>query len=457
VGWRAWVILLFWSSRAQAGSAAAVSPSSPLSDLVETARQAVVHVRAVVPDFSHSGGGTNAVLSVGSGFFVDRGGLLVTNEHVIHDAVDIRVRLFDGRELPACVAGLDLLTDIALLAVKSARPVPELAMGDSDKVRAGDPVVAIGSPFGFSHSTTAGIVSATDRVIDRAEWRGESRTTSVPNNGGYAFFIQTDALINVGNSGGPLVDQSGRVIGVNSAFWGRAQTAQGVGFAIPINIVKMLLPRLRQQGEAPRSYLGVQSQSVDSALARGLGVPTTGGALIAGVDPGSPAEAGGLEPGDVVTVWDGHSIQGAEEFKIYAQLTLPGARVRLSILRNGKQTEHVLSMRPAPEGKPALSALGCRNATPPPPLPDGFEVVEQPAGRNKGLPNNRAVRVSKVSGGAAVDAGLQVDDIILRVGRTPVGTTTELRKALGAFPASRPVPLLMRRDGADFWRALPRQ
>lgn len=455
MGWRVWVVLTFWSARAQAGPAAAVSPAAPLGELVETARQAVVHVRAVIPDVGRSGSGTNAVLSVGSGFFVDRGGLLITNEHVIHDAVDIRVRLFDGRELPACVAGLDLLTDIALLSIKSPRPLPELPMGDSDKVRAGDPVVAIGSPFGFSHSATAGIVSATDRVIERSE--GQGHAAAVPNNGGYAFFIQTDALINVGNSGGPLVDQAGRVIAVNSAFWGRAQTAQGVGFAIPINIVKMLLPRLRQQGEAPRSYLGVQSQNVDSALARGLGVPTTGGALIAGVEPGSPAEAGGLEPGDVVTIWDGHSLQGAEEFKIYAQLTMPGARVRLSVLRNGKQTEHVLTMRPAPEGKPALSALGCRNATPPPRLPDGFEVVEQPAGRSKGLPNNRAVRISKVSGGAAVDAGLQADDIILRVGRTPIGTTAEMRKALDAFPANRPVPLLLRRDGADFWRALPRQ
>jgi S1-C subfamily serine protease len=124
--------LMFWSGRAQAGPAAAVSPAGPLNDLVETTRQAVVHVRAVVLDIGHSGSGTNAVLSVGTGFFVDRGVLLITNEHVIHDAVDIRVRLFDGRELPACVAGLDLLTDIALLSVKSSRPVPELAMGDSE-------------------------------------------------------------------------------------------------------------------------------------------------------------------------------------------------------------------------------------------------------------------------------------------------------------------------------------
>ncbi len=452
---RVWEVLLVGALWAYAEQAAAGTPAS-LSELVETARQAVVHVRAVVPDAGRGGSASNAVLSVGSGFFVDRGGTLITNEHVIHDAVDIRVRLFDGRELPACVAGLDLLTDIALLSIKSGRPVPELLLGDSDKVRAGDPVVAIGSPFGFSHSTTAGIVSATERVIERADSPGGGHAASMPNSG-YAFFIQTDALINVGNSGGPLLDQSGQVIGVNAAFWGRAQASQGVGFATPINIVKLLLPRLRQQGEAPRSYLGVQSQNVDSALARGLGLPSASGALIAGVDAGSPAEAGGLEPGDVVTVWDGNRMQGAEEFKIYAQLTLPGARVRLSVLRGGKLTDHILTMRPAPESPAATSALFCRNATRPAILPHGFDVVEQAAGRNKGLPNNRALRVSKISGGAAVDAGLQIDDIILRVGRTPVGTANELRKALDAFPASRPVPLLLRRDGADFWRALPRQ
>ncbi|HEX7596688.1 MAG TPA: trypsin-like peptidase domain-containing protein, partial [Polyangia bacterium] len=400
---------------------------------------------------------TNALLSVGSGFFVDRGGLLITNEHVIRNAVDIRVRLADGRELPACLAGADPLTDIALLSVKAGAPVQALPVGDSDRVRAGESVVAIGSPFGFSHSATAGIVSAVERAIERSEMRGEADLPVSPSES-YSFFIQTDALINVGNSGGPLLDREGQVIGVNTAFWGRAQSAQGVGFAIPINIIKLLLPRLRQEGMAPRSYLGVQSQMVDSDLARALDIPANTGALIAGVDRDSPAEAGGLEPGDVVTVWEGRRVRGAEDFKIYVQLTPPGTRVRLSVLRRGKSTEHVLSTRAMPEGKPRpMSPLDCRQIAPSPALANGFEVAELPPGRIKGLAREKVVRISKVSGGAALDAGLEVDDIILRVGRTSVGTAEELYRALGASSADKPAPLLIRRDGADFWRALPRQ
>jgi len=454
---RVLVLWLAWVGRTHAGTPAAATPEISLANLVETARQGVVHVRAIVPDNSHGHGATNAILAVGSGFFVDRTGLLVTNEHVVRGAVDIHVRLFDGRELPACVMGLDSLTDVALLAVKAGQAVPELPTGDSDHVRAGEPVVAIGSPFGFSHSATAGIVSATDRVIERSENRNESDAPVAPGEN-YSFYIQTDALINVGNSGGPLIDHSGHVIGVNTAFWGRAQSPQGVGFAIPINIVKILLPRLRNEGEAPRSYLGVQSQAVDPGLGRALGIPTNVGALIAGVDRGSPAEAGGLEPGDLVTVWDGHRVPGAEELKIYSQLTPPGTRVHLSVLRKGKLAEHVLGTRRAPESKPApVSPLSCRNAAPTPVLPNGFEATELGPGHVKGVPRDQAVRVSKVSGGAAADAGLQVDDIILRVGSTLVGTMEDLRKALEAYPADKPVPLLIRREGADFWRALPRQ
>ncbi len=458
--WRhALVLLLGWcgAGQAQAGSPVGGAAAPSLADLVESARQGVVHVRTIVPDSSRGRGAANAVLSVGSGFFVDRAGLLVTNEHVVRGAVDIRVRLYDGRELPACVAGLDPLTDIALLSVKAGSPVHELPRGDSDRVRAGETVVAIGSPFGFSHSASAGIISARERVIERSEIRSEADLPVSPSDN-YSFYIQTDALINLGNSGGPLLDRSGHVIGVNTAFWGRAQTAQGVGFAIPINIVNLLLPRLQKEGEAPRSYLGVQSQAVDFALARALELATNNGALIAGVDAGSPAEAGGLEPGDVVTVWEGHRVQGAEDFKIYAQLTLPGTRVHLTVLRRGKITERVLTTRPATGSKPpAPSPLDCRQAAPLPALPSGFEATDLPAGRAKGLLRDKAVRVSMVSGGAAADAGLEVDDIILRVGRTPVRTVEELYKAMEAFPADKPIPLLLRRDGADFWRALPRQ
>src|SRR5437762_3274989 len=177
-------------------------------------------------------------------------------------------------------------------------PVPILPLADSDAVRVGETAVAIGSPFGFSHSVTAGIVSAKERVIDRGDQRDDPDASG--GDGAYSFFIQTDASINVGNSGGPLLDGQGGVIGINAAFWGGGQAAQGVSFAIPINIAKLLLPRLRRDGEAPRSFLGVESQPITAALAEALHLPAPRGALIAGVLPGSAAESGGLESGDVV-------------------------------------------------------------------------------------------------------------------------------------------------------------
>ena len=452
--WAAGVGLVvgLWCARAQAGV-----PAGHLSGLVEAARQAVVHVRAVVPDTSR-GEGTNAILSVGSGFFVDAEGLIVTNEHVVRNAVDLRVRLHDGRELAACVMGSDTLTDVALLRVHPTRPVRALKRGDSDRVRAGDTVVAIGSPFGFSHSATAGIVSAHQRVLERSEMRSESDPQPTAGEG-YAFFIQTDALINVGNSGGPLIDTRGQVIGVNSAFWGRSQgSAQGVGFAIPINIVSLLLPRLRDSGEAQRSYLGVQSQPMDMRLATALGSPVLTGALVAGVDADSPAEIAGLEPGDVVQSWNGKRLYGVEDFKIYAQLTPPRTRVHLTILRDGKTSERVVTTAPVPPTEPVPAPpLFCKSLSQAPNLPEGFEAEDLSVARAKAMPGGKGVRIAKVSGGAAVDAGLEVNDVVLRVGRQAVRDTTELTRALEGFAADRPVPLLIRRDGADFWVGLPRR
>jgi serine protease Do len=450
--WAVVVVLGMWCAQARAAA-----PAGRLADLVETARQAVVHVRAVVPDTNH-GSNTNAVLSVGSGFFVDRDGLIVTNEHVVRNAVDLRVRLHDGRELPACVVGTDGLTDIALLQVRPNRSVRALESGDSDRVRAGDTVVAIGSPFGFSHSATAGIVSACQRVLERSEMRSESDPQPAGGEG-YSFFIQTDALINVGNSGGPLVNTRGQVIGVNSAFWGRAQgSAQGVGFAIPINIVTLLLPRLRHTGEAQRSYLGVQSQPLDMRLATALGSPVLSGALVAGVDANSPAEAAGLEPGDLVQSWNGKRLAGVEDFKIWAQLTPPRTRVSLTILRDGKASERVLTTAPAPQSEAgSMPPLYCKTLNESPLLPEGFEAEDLSVGRAKSLPGGKGVRIAKISGGAAVDAGLEVDDIVLRVGHQNVRDSAELTHALERHARDRPVPLLIRRDGADFWVGLPRR
>jgi serine protease Do len=427
-----------------------------LAELAERARPAVVHVRGTLVEPPRGPQGKAAgMVSVGSGFFVSRNGYLVTNEHVVRGAVDIRVRLNDGRELPACVAGADGPTDVALLKVEAGAPVPVLPLADSDAVRVGDTAVAIGSPFGFSHSVTAGIVSAKDRVIDRAD-----RDDSEPaNESTYSFFIQTDASINVGNSGGPLLDAYGNVIGINAAFWGGGQAAQGVSFAIPVNIAKLLLPRLRADGEAPRSYVGVESQPLTAGLAEGLGLPAVKGALIAGVLPGSPAEVAGIEPGDVVLTWDTRTVVTSEDFKIYAQLTPPDRRVKLRVLREGHTSERVLTTKRVEETLPPSphpsSCKGIASATVA--LPDGFEAVDMVAARARGLPGGRGVEVVRVEGGAAREAGLLPRDVVLRVGRTAVKSAEELRKALRAARTTAPVMLLIRRQGADFWAALPRR
>src|SRR5262245_30793436 len=268
--------------------------ASAFADLAERARAAVVHVRGEVVEGAAAESDTETSrTSIGTGFIIHRDGYVVTNEHVVRGVGELRIRLYDGRELPACVAGADPATDIALVKIKPKGTLPVLPLGDSDAVRVGEPVIAIGNPFGFNHSVTAGIVSAKERVVDRSTLREPKQQDM------YSFFIQTDASINLGNSGGPLIDAGGAVIGVSAAFWAGhpLQPAQGIGFAIPINMAKTLLPRLARDGSARRSFLGVDAQPLDPALEGALKLASGRGALIASVEKGSPAEAAGLEPG----------------------------------------------------------------------------------------------------------------------------------------------------------------
>jgi serine protease Do len=436
--------------------------SANLADLAERARPAVVHVRGTMPEDAppgdeDSGSGESGAgkTSIGTGFVINKEGFIVTNEHVVRGVIDLRVRLYDGRELPACVVGADAPTDIALLKVEPPAPLPTLPLGDSDAVRVGEPVIAIGNPYGFNHSVTAGIVSAKERVVDRAALH-ESRDQDI-----YSFFIQTDASINLGNSGGPLIDASGAVIGISAAFWSGhpLQPAQGIGFAIPINIAKVLLPQLHAKGGAPRSYLGVDAQPIDPALEAALKLPSGRGALIASVGKGSPAEAAGLEPGDVVISWNGGPVATSEDFKIDAQLTVPGTRVPIVLLRDGKRLARELVPRAAAvrlPGPPHPSSCA---------LPRGsgaaagetFDVQELPAARAAGLPGGRGVAISKVAeGGAAAEAGLKPGDVLLRVGKSGVRTAKELAAVMSGYKSGDSVPILVRRAGFDFWTALTR-
>jgi serine protease Do len=430
-------------------------PPSDLADLADRARPAVVHVRGTV-DEATAPADEAGKTSIGTGFIIHKAGFIVTNEHVVRNVVDLRVRLYDGRELPACVVGADTATDIALLKIESPAPLPILPLGDSEAVRVGEPVVAIGNPFGFNHSVTAGIVSAKERVVDRSTLR-EANEQDI-----YSFFIQTDASINVGNSGGPLIDAAGAVIGISAAFWAGhpLQPAQGIGFAIPINIAKSLLPRLHDKGVAPRAVLGVDAQPIDPALESALKLPSSRGALIASVGAGSPAEAAGLEAGDVIVAWNGTPVATSEDLKIDAQLSIPGVRVKVAVLRAGKHVDREVVPRLATNripSPPHPSSCGRQHETPAGGTGEDIEVQDVPATRAAGLPGGHGIAVSKMSErGAAAQAGIKTGDVILRVGGAGVRTPKDFGSALATYKPGDSVPVLVRRAGFDFWTALPR-
>lgn len=438
-------------------------PIPSLPELADRARPAVVHVRGLVeedavPDGERSpenGGGGSARTSIGTGFLISKDGYLVTNEHVVRGAADLRIRLYDGRELPACVVGADTAMDIALIKIVAAGPLPVLPLGDSDSVRVGESVVAIGNPYGFNHSVTSGIVSAKERVVERSSHEASSQQDI------YSFFIQTDASINLGNSGGPLIDASGAVIGVSAAFWAGhpLQPAQGIGFAIPINMAKAILPRLRDKGAAPRSYLGVDAQPIDPALETALKLPSARGALIASVGPSSPAEAAGLEPGDVVVTWNGAEVATSEDLKIDAQLSLPGARVRIGIVRDGKRVEREAVPRLGAQRATPVHPSGCNRprvvATP---AENDFDVSDVAAAQATTLPGGRGVAVTHLAEhGAAAQAGLRVGDVLLRVGKDRIRSAKDAENALRTFKPGDTYPVLIRRAGFDFWTAISRR
>jgi serine protease Do len=444
---------VLWTTQARARGGRLAS----LPDLADRARPAVVHVRGIAIEDGGSGQPTGETerVSIGTGFIVNKGGLIVTNDHVVRNVTHLRVRLYDGRELPACVLGSDAPTDIALLKVDAKSPLPVLPLGDSDAVRVGEPVIAIGNPFGFNNSVTAGIISAKERVVDRASMNSPS------NADAYSFFIQTDASINLGNSGGPLIDGRGQVIGVSAAFWAGhpLQPAQGIGFAIPINMAKTLLPRLRDLGTVPRAYLGVDAQPLDASLAAALNLPSTRGALLASVEKGSPAEESGIEPGDVVLTWGQASVATSEDLKINAHLSVPGSLVRIGIVRDGRRIERTVTMRAAlgrgvPPVHPSSCSLVPGQGTG---RPEDIAIVELPPERSVHLPGGRGVAVSEVPAqSAAANAGLRVGDVILRIGKSGVGTTQDVVAAIKAH-SGEAIPVLVRRSGYDFWSALRRR
>ncbi len=310
---------------------AVVNPSQCLphsfADLAARIDPAVAQVKTKQERVADSGSRRIVGEGLGSAFVYDAQGLLLTNYHVVESATEIRVVLGDRRELPAQVIGADRLTDVALLRV-AEKGLPALALGDSDALRVGDWVVAVGNPFGLSHTVSAGIISAKGRTGRDLEDLGDAS--------GYYDFVQTDASINPGNSGGPLVDLEGRVVGINTAV--RAQ-ANNIGFAIPVNMVRELLPALLAEGRIRRSALGVRADTVTVDDVSRLRLPDSSGAIIRQVQAGTGAERAGLREDDVVLSFKGEKIAGPERLRWVASMAGVGRRVAVQVLRGNRRLD----------------------------------------------------------------------------------------------------------------------
>jgi len=334
---------------------------------------------------------------VGSGFVMSREGYILTNNHVVEDADQIKVKLASGKEYDGKVVGRDPKTDLALVKVEGSSDLHPLKLGNSDDLEVGSWVVAIGSPFGLEQTVTAGIVSAKGRVI---------------GSGPYDNFIQTDASINPGNSGGPLINMKGEVIGINTAI---IASGQGIGFAIPINMAKEIAPQLQEKGHVTRGWLGVSIQEVTPALAKSFDLKEKKGALVAQVVSGSPAEKAGIEQGDVIVELDGKEVTDSKDLPRLVASTPVGKSVSIKLWRNGKVLDRQVKVGEMQEKvemtkAPFQKSLGItvQNLTP--------EIA-----KGLGLKKDTGVVVTRVEPGSpAADAGIQTGDVIREVNRTSV-------------------------------------
>lgn len=373
--------------------------------------------------------------SLGSGFIIDRDGYIITNNHVVEGADKIKVKLADGREFAAIVKGRDPKTDLALIKIGSpTHDLPVLSLGDSNTVQVGDWVLAVGNPFGLAHTVTQGIISAKGRVIGA---------------GPYDDFLQTDASINPGNSGGPLLNLKGEVVGINTAI---LATGQGIGFAIPSNLAKEVIPQLKEKGKVTRGLLGVQIQVVTPDLAKSFGLEKPRGALIAEVNPGSPAEKAGLRRGDIIVEYKGKIIEEMHDLPRLVAHTAPGTTVTLKVLRHGQEKtfrvtiaelkEERQAWEREGEGTRADLGMAVRELTPS--LAHRFRLRE----------TTGVVVIEVERGGPAGEAGIRPGDVILEINDQRIETQTDYRKAISSLKSGTPARLLIKRRGRTLFVAV---
>ncbi len=382
--------------------------------------------------------------ALGSGFIIDAEGYVVTNNHVIDGADEITVILDDGQEFPATLRGRDPKTDLAVLKIDAEKDLPYVQFGDSERARVGDWVIAIGNPFGLGGSTSTGIISARGRDI---------------NAGPLDDFIQIDAPINRGNSGGPLFDTSGKVIGVNTAIFSPNGGNIGIGFAIPANMVTNVVDQIKQGGIVQRGWLGVQIQPVTDDLADALGLDTARGALVSSVVPDSPAAAAGIRQGDVIVRFDDNDVPSMRDLPRLVAAANPAHEVTLEVWRAGTTEElsaviatsdeesNPLATTDHDESADTPATLGVAVATLTPPLRAQFGLSEDVDG---------VVITAVDPAGPAAQQGLRPGDVIVMIGQQKVSSAQQVAEALDAYSDKEQaaVPLLVHRDGNDRFVAI---
>jgi serine protease Do len=383
--------------------------------------------------FSNDNGPRRFQQGVGSGFVISKDGYVLTNNHVVDKADKITVKLLDGGEYTAKVVGRDEKTDLAVLKISGAKDLHALPLGDSDTLKVGSWVVAVGSPFGLEETVTAGIVSAKGRVI---------------GSGPYDNFIQTDASINPGNSGGPLINMNGEVVGINTAI---IASGQGIGFAIPIDTAKEIVPQLEQKGRVTRGWLGVGIQDITADLSKSFGLKDVKGALVAQVMNGGPAEKAGIQQGDVIVEFDGKTISDARDLSRVVASEPVGKTAVMKFVREGKTMDREVRIgeladksAPARESRTSRKSLGIsvQNLTP--------DIA-----KGLGVSRESGVVITSVEPGSPSDeAGLQPGDVILQVNRAPVKDAQDFVAKADKAKEQESVLLLVRRGQNNLFAAV---
>jgi serine protease Do len=452
---------------AQAQSAPAVRGLPDFADLAEAASPSVVNIRTLEKSkvSSLGGGGTDEEMQeffrrffgdrvpmpnvprqtprpgqpnregdevprgVGSGFILSTDGFIMTNAHVVEGADEVVVTLTDKREYKAKIIGADKRTDVAVVKIDASN-LPALKMGDISKVRVGEWVIAIGSPFGLENTVTAGIVSAKQR-----------------DTGDYLPFIQTDVAINPGNSGGPLLNMRGEVIGINSQIYSRSGGSMGISFSIPIDEATRVSDQLRATGRVTRSRIGVQIGNVTKEIAESIGLGKPQGALVSSVEPGAPADKAGVEAGDIITKFDGKAIDKSSDLPRLVGSIKPGTKSTMTVFRRGSTKDLAVTVVEIEPEKPKVVATAKPAEAPKPTGAGqaiGLAVAELADAQKKELKVKGGVRVTTATEGAA-RAGLREGDVILAVANTEVNSLAEFETALNRADKSKAINVLFRR------------